>query len=48
MVMDEDKLNLIWWFDFRLEPIFATSRATYKILLASKVVKTENTVYTRV
>ena len=25
-----DKLNLIWWFDFSQEPIFATAQATSK------------------
>ena len=27
---DLDKLNLIWWFDFRLKPIFAFALATSK------------------
>ena len=35
---DLDKLNLIWWFDFRIEPIFATFQ---KNLPISKVVKSD-------
>ena len=38
-IRDLDKLNLIWWFDIRLEPIFATAPAAPKMLLASKVTK---------
>ena len=28
--MDLDKLNLIWWFNFRLDSIFATASASSK------------------
>ena len=38
---DSDKLNLIWWFDFRLRQILATAPADSKILLTSKVVKSD-------
>jgi len=31
-----DKLKLIWWFDFRLKPIFATAQATPKIYCTLK------------
>jgi len=36
-----DKLNLIWWFDFRLWLIYDTILAASKILLASKVVRSD-------
>ena len=38
---DLDKFNLIWWFDFKLNHIFTTAPAASKILLASKVVKSD-------
>ena len=44
-IRDLDNLNLIciWWFDFRLEPIFAPAPAAClkKILRASEVVKSD-------
>ena len=37
-----DKLTLIWWFDFSIEPIFSVTHQTAsKMLPTSKVVKSE-------
>jgi hypothetical protein len=41
--MHLNKLNLVMmlWFDFRLKPIFDTAPAVSKIILPSKVVKSD-------
>ena len=45
-IRDWDKQdNFIWWFDFRLEPTFATVPAASKILPHSKMVKSSQKVY---
>ena len=45
-VKDLEKFNLIWWFDFRIEPIFPTAQAALKILFASKVVRKDQKIIT--
>ena len=40
-IRELDLINLILWFDFRLDPIFATTPVAPKILLASKMVKSD-------
>ena len=37
-----DIFNWLWWFGFRLEPIFASAPAEILIILASKVVKSDS------
>ena len=43
-IRDLDKLNLIWRFDFRLEPISVNDQAGPNVLLTLKVAKCETKV----